>query len=528
MEKELLYGEEARTHLKNGVNTLANAVKATLGPKGRNVVLAKDYGAPVVTNDGVTIAKDINLPNKYENAGAQLVKEAASKTNDAAGDGTTTATVLAQAIVNEGFKMVSAGFSPMGIKRGIEKATTLVVAKLEKIRKKVKGDDVAHIATISSGDVEIGEMIARVIKQVGEDAPVTVEESRTMETEVEVVRGMQFDNGYMSAYMTTDQAHVEAVQEDALILIVDGKITMVSEILPLIESLAHAGHKHLTIIAEDIEGEALNILILNKLKGVFNTLAIKSPGFGEARKAMLEDIAILTGGTVVSHDTGVTFETITIGTLGQAGKVIALKDKTTIVDGKGDNKYVEDRLKQLTTALKGTVDDYAKGKLKERIAKLSGGVGVIRVGAATETEMQEKKFRIEDALHATHAALGEDGGILEGGGVALLRMSGNAILRVESISQDPDEKAGVDVLFKALQIPFVTILENAGLSVDVIRQDVLNGIEGYDAKTDKMVDMYEAGIIDPYKVTVAALQNAASAAAMILTTEVIVVDKKKD
>ncbi|HSI20526.1 MAG TPA: chaperonin GroEL [Verrucomicrobiae bacterium] len=533
MAKQIAYSEDARAKLRSGVNALADAVKVTLGPKGRNVVIEKSYGSPIITNDGVTIAKEVELEDKYENMGAQLVREASSKTNDVAGDGTTTATVLAQAMVNEGFKNVAAGSNPMELKRGIEKATEFVVERLRAMRQEVKGDDIAHVATISAGDPEIGKLIADIIKEVGYNAPITVEENQKLGLDKDVVQGMQFDNGYLSAYFVTDTNRMEATYADAQILITDKKISSIQAILPLLEQLAQAGKKNLVIIAEDIEGEALTVLVLNKLKGAFNTLAIKAPGFGDRRKEMLKDIAALTGGTLISEDVGLTLENISVDMLGRADKVTSTKDKTTIVGGKGDKKAVESRIAEIKVMIEKTESSYDKDKLKERIAKLSGGVGVIKVGAATETEMKEKKYRIEDALAATRAAVDEqDGGILPGGGVALMTASREMRDAVEGMNLSSDEEVGVAIVGKALRAPFQQIVENAGENAGEIGEQLSqqqgkakSAFVGYNAQTNEFVDMMKAGIIDPFKVTSSALQNAASAAAMILTTEVLIATK---
>jgi chaperonin GroEL len=532
MAKQIAYSEDARAKLRAGVNALADSVKVTLGPKGRNVVIEKSYGAPIITNDGVTIAKEVELEDKYENMGAQLVKEASSKTNDVAGDGTTTATVLAQAMVNEGFKNVAAGFNPMELKRGIEKATTFVVDELRAMRQPVKGDDIAHVATISAADAEIGRLIADIIKEVGPNAPITVEENQKLGLDKDVVTGMQFDNGYLSAYMVTDSARMEASYAEAQILLTDKKISSVQDILPLLEQMAQEGKKNLVIIAEDIEGEALAVLVLNKLKGTFNTLAVKAPSFGDRRKEMLRDIAVLTGGTVISEDMGLELKSTTVEMLGKADKVTASKEKTTIVGGKGKKKDIDARIAELKALIEKTESSYDKDKLKERIAKLTGGVGVIKVGAATETEMKEKKYRIEDALAATRAAVDEvDGGILPGGGVALLAAMGKMDAFIEAMPHG-GERIGAMTVQLALKDPFRLIVENAGENAGRIHEQLVQRQDkqkiaflGYDAAKDDFVDMMKAGIIDPYKVTASALQNAASAAAMILTTEVLIANK---
>jgi chaperonin GroEL len=533
MAKQIAYSEDARAKLRAGVNALADSVKITLGPKGRNVVIEKSYGAPIITNDGVTIAKEVELEDKYENMGAQLVKEASSKTNDVAGDGTTTATVLAQAMINEGFKNVAAGFNPMELKRGIERATDFVVQDLRGMRQEVKGDDIAHIATISAGDPEIGKLIAKIMKEVGTAAPITVEENQRLGLDQDVVQGMQFDNGYISAYMVTDSTRMEASYADAQLLLTDKKISSIQEILPLLEQLAQTGQKNLVIIAEDIEGEALATLILNKLRGTFNALALKAPGFGDRRKEMLKDIAVLTGGTLISDEMGLKLENATVDMLGRADKVTATKDKTTIVGGKGNEKALKERIAQLRVQIEHTDSSYDKDKLKERIAKLSGGVGVIKVGAATEVEMKEKKYRIEDALNATRAAVDEaDGGILPGGGVALLNAGRKLFAALDTLGLSRDERVGAELVSRAVHAPFRQIAENAGQDAGQISEQLnqeqgkaKSAFMGYNAQSGAFVDMMKAGIIDPYKVTASALQNAASVAALVLTTEVLIAEK---
>lgn len=525
MAKQLNFSEEARGKLRKGVNVLADAVKVTLGPKGRNVVIDKSYGAPTITNDGVTIAKEIELEDKFENMGAQLIKEVASKTNDVAGDGTTTATVLAQAMINEGLKNVAAGANPMIIRHGIEKGVTAIVDALRQNRVEIKGDaDVANVATISAGDAQVGTLIAEVMAKVGQAGVITVEEGQTMGLVSEVVEGMQFDNGYISAYMVTDTNRMEAVFSDAVILITDKKISSIQEILPLLEQMAQQGRKNLVIIAEDIDGEALATLVLNKLRGTFNALAIKAPGFGDRRKEMLKDIATLTGGQVISEEVGLKLDTVTTDMLGQADRVIATKEKTTIVGGKGKKSEIEARATQIQAQIATTDSKYDKEKLAERHAKLAGGVGVIKVGAATEIEMKEKKYRIEDALAATKAAVDkEDGGILAGGGTALV----DVIQALQKIELKGEEQIGIEILRRALQAPLRQIAENAGQDGAVVVEEVRKqkkGI-GYNALTGEYVDMMAAGIIDPFKVTSSALQNAASVAMMVLTTEVIIADK---
>jgi chaperonin GroEL len=524
MAKQLSFSEDARAKLRNGANILADAVKVTLGPKGRNVVLDKSYGAPIITNDGVTIAKEIELEDKFENMGAQLIKQVAAKTNDVAGDGTTTATVLAQAMINEGLKVVAAGANPMIVRHGIEKGVVQVVEHLRKARKDVKGDDIAHVATISAGDPEVGTLIAEVMAKVGTAGVITVEEGQTLGLSTEVVEGMQFDNGYISAYMVTNSERMEAEFTDAMLLITDKKISSIQEILPLLEGMAQTGRKNLVIIAEDVDGEALATLVLNKLRGTFNTLAVKAPGFGDRRKEMLRDIAILTGGEVITEDLGLKLENATVEMLGRADKVVATKEKTTIVGGKGDKKAIAARVAQIKKLIEQTDSTYDKDKLKERHAKLAGGVGVIKVGAATEVEMKEKKYRIEDALAATKAAVDEeDGGILPGGGVAYV----DVLADLEKMELEGEEKIGLEILKKALRQPLFQIAENAGKEGSVVVAEVakLEKGVGYNALTDTYEDMMKAGVIDPFKVTSSALQNAASIAAMVLTTEVLITDK---
>ena len=523
MAKQILFNEKARMALKRGVDKLANAVKVTLGPRGRAVVLEKSYGAPVITHDGVTIAKEIELEDKVENIGAELVKEVASKTNDVAGDGTTTATLLAQIMINEGLKNVTAGANPMMIRKGIEKGVRLVVEALKKSAKPVAGkEEVAQVASISAGDKEIGNLISEIMDMVGRDGVITVEESKTFGLTKEVVEGMQFDEGYISHYMMTDTARMEAIFEDPAILLTDKKISAVSEILPILEKLAQTGKKDLVIIAEDIDGEALATLVVNKLRGIFNTLAVKAPGFGDRRKEMLQDIAILTGGQVVSQDLGVKLEDIDLDVLGHARKVVADKEHTTIVEGKPkSDSDVKNRIKQIRTEIEKTSSDFDKEKLRERLAKLSGGVGVIKVGAATEVELEEKKHRIEDAVSATKAAVEE--GIVSGGGVALV----DVIRSLDNIQlDDEEEKIGIKILRRALEEPMRQIAFNAGKDGSVVIEQVkkLEKGMGYNAAKDEYVDMVKAGIIDPLKVTRAALQNAASVAMMLLTTEAAVAD----
>ncbi len=514
---------EARTALIKGLDTVADTVKITLGPRGRNVVLEKKFGAPVITNDGVTIAKEIDLEDPFENMGAQLVKEVASKTNDVAGDGTTTATVLAQALVHEGLKSVVAGANPMYVKRGIEKAVEAVVEELKKIARPVETkEDIAHVAAISANNDEgIGQLIADAMDKVGKDGVITVEESQGIGTTLEVVEGMQFDRGYISPYMITDAERMEAVLEEPYILITDRKISAINDIIPILEKVVQTG-KSLVIIAEDVEGEALATLVVNKLRGVLQSLAVKAPGFGDRRKAMLQDIAILTGGEFISEETGIKLENVTLNMLGRAEKLRANKDKTTIVGGKGNRKDIEARIAQIRKQLEETDSEFDREKLQERLAKLAGGVAVIKAGAATEVELKEKKHRIEDALSATKAAVEE--GIVPGGGVALIR----AIKALDNVKlNNEDEKIGVDIVRKILDVPLKLIANNAGKEGSIIAEKVkeMEGPVGYDAARDKYVNMFEAGIVDPCKVTRSALQNAASIAALVLTTEGLVAEK---
>ncbi len=526
MAKQIIYGEEARKALQAGVDKLANTVKITMGPKGRNVVLDKKYGAPLITNDGVTIAKEIELEDAFENMGAQLVKEVATKTNDVAGDGTTTATLLAQVMIREGLKNISSGANPMVVKKGIQKAVNAAVESIKKDAVAVSGDkDIAHVATISAGDEYIGELISEAMAKVTSNGVITVEESKTAETYSEVVEGMQFDRGYLSPYMATDSEKMEAVIDDALLLITDKKISNIQEILPLLEQVVQMGRK-LVIIAEDIEGEALATLIVNKLRGTFTCVAVKAPGFGDRRKEMLQDIAILTGGAVVSEELGYDLKTATVDMLGRARQVKVGKENTIIVDGAGDSQTISDRVLQIKVAIENTTSEFDKEKLQERLAKLSGGVAVIKVGAATETEMKEKKLRIEDALAATRAAVEE--GIVPGGGVALLQ----AIPAVEAViaACEGDEKTGAAIVLNTLKAPIYQIADNAGIEGAVIADKILSANTknyGYDAYTETFVDMLSAGIIDPAKVTRSALQNASSVAAMVLTTESLVADIKE-
>ena len=526
MAKQIVYGEEARKALQLGIDQLADTVKITLGPKGRNVVLDKKFGAPLITNDGVTIAKDIELEDAFQNMGAQLVKEVATKTNDAAGDGTTTATLLAQALVREGMKNVTAGANPMIVKKGMSKAVDAAVAAIVEHSQKVSGsDDIARVATISSGDEAIGKLIAEAMEKVSADGVITLEESKTAETYSEVVEGMQFDRGYITPYMVTDTEKMEAVIDDAYILITDKKIASIQEILPLLEQVVQAGKK-LVIIAEDIEGEALSTLIVNKLRGTFTCVGVKAPGFGDRRKEMLQDIAILTGGEVISEELGLELKEATMAQLGRAKQVKVTKENTIIVDGAGSSAEIKERIAQIRNQIETTTSDYDREKLQERLAKLAGGVAVIKGGAATEVEMKEKKLRIEDALAATKAAVEE--GIVAGGGVALLNATDAVAKLVETA--EGDEKTGVRIVLKALEEPLRQIAANGGLEgsiiIDTIRRSGKVGY-GFDAYKEEYCDMISAGIVDPTKVTRSALQNAASIAAMVLTTESLVADKKE-
>jgi chaperonin GroEL len=526
MAKQIIYSDEARQALARGVNTLANAVKVTLGPKGRNVVLDKGYGAPTITKDGVTVAKEIEVEDKFENAGVELVKEVASKTNDDVGDGTTTATVLAQAIVREGMKNVTAGTNPVALKRGIDKCVEAIVQELrEKISKPVEQDEIANVASISANDKEIGKQIADAMKQVGKDGVITVEESQTFGMEIEVVQGMRFDKGYVSHYMVTNTDRMESEYMDAHLLITDKKISSIHDILPVLEKVAQTGKKELVIIAEDVDGEALATLVVNKLRGTFNVLAVKAPGFGDRRKEMLQDIAVLTGGRVITEEIGLKLENATLEDLGQAHKVVATKELTTIVNGKGDQKAVEERVNQIKKMMEQTDSDFDREKLQERLAKLAGGVAVIKVGAATETEMKEVKHRIEDAVGATKAAVEE--GVVPGGGVALIR----AMKALDNLVLGEEEKIAVGILRRALEEPLRQIAQNAGVDGSVIVEEVRKnqGNFGYNALTGTYEDMVKAGVIDPTKVTRSALQNAASIAGMFLTTEAVITDiPKKD
>ena len=524
MSKLIMRGDEARKALQAGVDQLADTVKITLGPKGRNVVLDKKYGAPLITNDGVSIAKEVELPDPFENMGAQLVKEVSTKTNDVAGDGTTTATLLAQAMIHEGLKNLAAGANPIVVKKGMAKAVEAAVAEVKKQAKKVDGsNDIARVGAVSSGDEEIGKLIADAMEKVSADGVITIEESKTAETYSEVVEGMQFDRGYITPYMVTDTEKMEAVIDDAYILITDKKISVISDILPILEQLVQSGKK-LVIIAEDVEGEALNTLIVNRLRGTLNVVCVKAPGFGDRRKEMLQDIAILTGGTVISEEVGLELKTATVDMLGRARQVKVTKENTTIVDGAGDATAIKDRVGQIRNQIAVTTSDYDKEKLQERLAKLSGGVAVIKVGAATEVEMKEKKLRIEDALNAAKAAVEE--GIVAGGGTIFV----NVIPAVEALlnTVEGDEKTGVQIIAKALEAPIRQIAANAGLDGSVILEKVrASGKNGYgfEAYKEEYCDMVAAGIIDPAKVTRSALENAASVSAMVLTTESLVADK---
>lgn len=521
MAKQILFNEEARRSLERGVNALADAVKVTLGPKGRNVVLEKKFGAPTITNDGVTIARDIELEDPFENMGAQLVKEVSIKTNDVAGDGTTTATVLAQAMINEGMRNVAAGANPMVLKKGIKKAVDVLVDELKNVSQKVETKAAkAQVASISAADDEIGNLIADAMEKVGDDGVITVEESKTMETHLETVEGMQFDRGYISPYMATDADKMEAVLSNPYIFITDRKITMIADIMPVLEKVVQNGGE-LLIIAEDVEGEALATLVVNKLRGTFKAVAVKAPGFGDRRKAMLQDIATLTGATVISEEVGRKLDSASMADLGRAGQVRVTKELTTIVDGLGDKDAIAARVAQIRAQIPETTSDFDKEKLQERLAKLAGGVAVIKVGAATEVELKDKKLRIEDALNATRAAVAE--GIVAGGGTALLQVQ-PALAKIKATG---DEKTGVEIVKRAIEEPVRQIAYNAGLEGAVIVDTIKRSRKGYgfNALTEEYVDMIEAGIVDPTKVTRSALQNAASIASMVLTTESIVADK---
>ncbi|MEH7120101.1 chaperonin GroEL [Neobacillus vireti] len=521
MAKEIMFSEDARRAMLRGVDALANAVKVTLGPKGRNVVLEKKFGSPLITNDGVTIAKEIELEDAFENMGAKLVAEVASKTNDVAGDGTTTATVLAQAMIREGLKNVTAGANPMGIRKGIEKAVTSAVEELKAISKPIESKaSIAQVAAISAADEEVGQLIAEAMERVGNDGVITIEESKGFTTELDVVEGMQFDRGYVSAYMVTNTDKMEAVLDNPYILITDKKISSIQEILPVLEQVVQQG-KPLLLVAEDIEGEALSTLVVNKLRGTFNAVAVKAPGFGDRRKAMLEDIAALTGGEVITEELGRDLKSATISSLGRAAKVVVTKENTTIVEGAGATEDIQARVNQIRSQLEETTSEFDREKLQERLAKLAGGVAVIKVGAATETELKERKLRIEDALNSTRAAVEE--GIVSGGGVALL----NVYSKVAQLQEEGDVATGINIVLRAMEEPVRTIAHNAGLEgsviVDRLKREAVG--TGFNAATGEWVNMIEAGIVDPTKVTRSALQNAASVAAMFLTTEAVVADK---
>lgn len=524
MAKEILFNEDARRALGRGVDALANAVKVTLGPKGRNVVLDKKFGAPTITNDGVTIARDIELADPFENMGAQLVKEVATKTNDVAGDGTTTATVLAQAMIQEGMRNVAAGANPMILKKGIELAVKTLVEEIKKKSIKVNGkEDIAQVASVSAGDAEIGGLIAEAMEKVGNDGVITVEESKGLQTDLSVVEGMQFDRGYISPYMVTDPDKMEAVMNDPYILITDRKISAIADMLPTLEKVVKQG-KELLIIAEDLDGEALATLVVNKLRGTFKAVAVKAPGFGDRRKAMLEDIAILTGGTVITEDMGRKLDSVELEDLGTARQVRVSKDETVIIDGAGDNDAIKQRVAQIKNQLEETTSEFDKEKLQERLAKLSGGVAVIEVGAATEVELKDKKLRIEDALNATRAAVEE--GIVAGGGTTLI----DILPALETLKEEGDVQTGINLVKRAVEEPLRQIAYNAGLEGSVVVERVKNTDDGvgFNALTEEYVDMVKAGIVDPAKVTRSALQNAASIASLVLTTESIVADKVEE
>ena len=525
MAKQLMYDDKARQALKRGVDQLANAVKVTLGPKGRNVVIDKGYGGPTITKDGVTVAREIELEDKFENIGAELVKEAASKTSDVAGDGTTTATVLAQAMISEGLKHITAGANPLAVKRGIDKGVEAMIKEIQdKIATPVKEDDIEKVATISANDPEIGKIIAEIMKEVGNEGVISVEESQTFGIDKEIVQGMQIDKGYASPYMVTNTERMESEYTDPYILITDKKISSIQELLPLLEKVVQSGKKELVILADDVEGEALTTLVLNKLRGSFSALAVKAPGFGDRRKEMLQDIATVTGATVITEDVGRKLDSVTLEDLGTAHKVIATKDTTKFVDGKGSQEQIDARIEQIKKQIETTESDYDKDKLKERLGKLSGGVGVIKAGAATEVEMKEKKDRIDDAVAATKAAVEE--GIVPGGGTALIR----AVKVLDALQTEGDEAMGISILKHAVEAPIFAIAENAGRKGDVIVESVKssNGDMGYDAAKDEInINIIERGIIDPAKVTRSALQNAASVAGMFLTTECVITDLPK-
>jgi chaperonin GroEL len=521
MAKQIKYNEEARKKLKNGADKLANAIRVTLGPKGRNVILDKGFGAPTITNDGVTIAKEIELGDRIENLGAEIVKEVAEKANDVAGDGTTTATILAQAIISEGIKNVTSGANPLAIKRGIEKGTQAIVKELKKVSKEISNKEEAEqVATISAEDKVIGSLIAEVMEEVGKDGVITIEESKTFGLQKEVVKGLQFDRGYISPYMVTDSERMEASFENPYILITDKKISSVQEIVPILEKIAEAGKKELVIIADEVEGDALATLVINKLRGTFSVLAIKAPGFGDKRKEILEDIAIVTGGKVIADEVGLKLDKVEMEFLGQARRIVSTKENTTIVEGKGKKEAIEDRIKQIKNEINLSSSDFDKEKLQERLAKLTGGVAVLKVGAATEVEQKAKQHKIEDALSATKAAVEE--GIVAGGGVTLLR----AAIALDKIKISGEEKIGINILKKALEVPISQIAENAGKNGAVVVAEVLKLEDnfGYNAAIDKYEDLMVAGVVDPTKVVRSALENAASAAAMFLTTECVVAD----
>lgn len=529
MAKEIIYSEEARKKLKAGADKLANAVKITLGPKGRNVILEKSFGVPTITNDGVSIAKEIELEDKAENMGAEIIKEVAQKANEMVGDGTTTATILTQAIITEGMKNVSAGANPLALRRGLEKSCKIAIEKLKGITKEIKKqEEYAQVATISAEDPEMGGLIAEIIKEVGEDGVVSVEDSKTFGFSKEIVKGLQFDRGYISPYMVTDTERMEAVLEEPYILVTDDKISSLESLLPVLEKVVKSGKKEIVIVADDVDGEALTTLLVNKLRGVFTALAVKAPGYGDRKKEMLEDIAAVTGGTLISKETGMKLDKIELDTLGTARKIVATKDNTTIIDGKGDKKAIEARINQIKAQIENTDSSFDKEKLQERLAKLSGGVAVLKVGAATEVEQKQRKDKAEDAVNATKAAISE--GIVAGGGVALLKISQELEKNPADFkAHDSDELLGKNILAKALQAPLKQIAENAGLNGDVAINEILQkgGNFGYDFSETpaKMVDMIEAGIIDPSKVVRAAIENSVSAASTLLTTECLVVEK---
>ncbi|MDP2664301.1 MAG: chaperonin GroEL [bacterium] len=525
MAKQIKYGEEARKKLKAGADQLADTVKVTLGPKGRNVVLDKGFGSPTITNDGVTIAKEIELEDKIENLGAEIVKEVAEKANEAAGDGTTTAVVLAQSILTEGLKNVAAGANPLAIKRGIEKGVAKIVSALKKSSKQISTkEEMAQVATISAEDQEIGNLIAEAMQEVGKDGVITVEESKTFGIQKEIVKGLQFDRGYISPYMITNTERMEAIFEDPYILITDKKISSIQEILPVLEKIAQAGKKELVLIADEVEGEALATLLVNKLRGIFNTLAVKAPGFGDRRKEMLEDIAVVTGAQVISEEVGLKLENIDLKQLGQARRVVSSKENTTIIEGKGEKEQIDARVKQIKNELQASDSEFDKEKLQERLAKLAGGVAVIKVGAATEVEQKAKQHKTEDALNATRAAVEE--GIVPGGGVALLR----ALSSLEELKLEGDEMTGINILKKALEAPIRQIAQNAGIDGAVVSQKVKEGKDGFgfNAQTMEYQDLMQSGIVDPTKVVRAALENAASAVTMFLTTEAVVAEKPEE